>query len=124
LKPDDRKFILTLSAAFAFLAAVFAWREKSLLAIGAVTVALAIATVGLVAPASVPAFRRRWMAGAHAMSRVTTPLVLGVVYYLLLTPIGLLRRLLGRSSLARRRTAASFWVSRDGRPPSDMRRQF
>jgi hypothetical protein len=126
LRPEDRKFILTLSAAFAVLAALFGWRERSSLAAVALVLAFATASIGVLAPAAVPGFRRRWMAGAHAISKVTTPIVLGVVYYLVLTPTGLVRRALGRSPLARRRAAKSYWVQRatPGRPPTDMRRQF
>jgi hypothetical protein len=54
-------------------------------------------------------------------------LVLGAVYYLVLTPIGLVMRLLGRDPMQRRfdRSAKSYWIERTPRTdPSRHFRQF
>lgn len=40
---------------------------------------------------------RVWVALAHAISKVTTPILMGIVYFLVVTPIGLVMRLLGRN---------------------------
>jgi len=60
---------------------------------------------------------------AHAISRVTTPVFMGVMYFAVLTPVGLLRRTFGRSPLQRDRHSTTFWVERAPRR-SDLERQF
>ena len=65
------------------------------------------------------------MALALAMSRVTTPIFMAVIYYAVLTPFGLAMRVVGRRPLARRRDAESFWIDRaPNARRSDLRRQF
>lgn len=51
-------------------------------------------------------------------------LLLVIFYYLLLTPLGLLFRLIGRDSLCRKfdSTAESYWIAR--KPPETMERYF
>jgi hypothetical protein len=126
LTTEDRKFVSTVGAAFAVLSAVFLWRGKVVAAIVAGALAVGLALLGLMAPAAVGPVRSAWMAGAHALSRVTTPIILGIVYFLVLTPIALTRRWVGRQSLGPPRTSDTFWVTREpaARPPEDMRRQF
>lgn len=119
-----RAFALTVGAAFLAIAAAQQWRGH-----GRAAIALAapgvLLLLGLAAPRALRPVHAGWMAMAHAMSRVTTPLFLGVVYFLVLTPIGLVVRLAVRSSLRRRRGSGSYWAER---PPaarrSDLRRQF
>jgi hypothetical protein len=80
----------------------------------------------LVAPARLEPVRRWWLALAAAISSVTTPLLMGVIYFTIVTPIGWLRRLAGGNRLIRRRSSKTFWVERGGEAgrPVDMEHQF
>ena len=56
----------------------------------------------LLAPASLRPVYRVWMRFGLLMSRVTTPIILSLVFFVVLTPIALVRGLLGRDSMARK----------------------
>ena len=62
------------------------------------------------------------------MGRLTTPLITGLLFFLGVTPLAWLYRLLGKDPLARRfdRAAPSYWIERrpPGPPPESMQRQF
>jgi hypothetical protein len=62
------------------------------------------------------------MALAFAISRVTSPLVLGLVYIVIVTPMAWLRRSLGRSPIVRDPTAASYWIERPRHSADEARR--
>ena len=81
---------------------------------GAVLVLLAAA-----APDALGPVHRGWMSLARLLGRVNTALFLFLVFYLLLTPLGLVLRLAGRDELDRRRRGASTWrpyPARNGDP--------
>ena len=126
MKTEDRRFVFTVSAAFVGLAGILMWRGRPRAAMVPAALAATLMLISVLFPGSIPAIHRAWMAGAHAISRVTTPIILGIVYYLVLTPTGLIRRAFGKSSLRPRPPGNSFWVERDvkARPAADMRRQF
>jgi hypothetical protein len=65
-----------------------------------------------------------WMSAIAPIGWLWSHVILGVVYYLIVTPIGLGLRLFGRDPLARRldRGASSYWIER--RPVSDASRSF
>ena len=120
-----RRFGLTLGAAFVALAALLAWRGR--MTGGGIAGALgALLLLGaLLAPAALVPVERAWMALAHAISKVTTPIVMGAIYFLVITPLGILRRRFGTPTVVRSRSDASQWVAREreGRR-SDLTRQF
>ncbi len=66
-----------------------------------------------------PASRRPlyvgWMYAVYPIGWTVSHVLLGIVYFLVLTPIGLLMRMLGRDPMERRidRTASSYWVRHD-----------
>ena len=122
---EGRKFGLTLGAAFLLLGGVMWWREHTVAFLVSITLAAVLAAAGLVIPTRLEPVERAWMRLAHLLSRVTTPLFMGIVYFLVIAPTGIVRRSLGRSALRRPREASSYWVARDiTARRSDLERQF
>jgi Saxitoxin biosynthesis operon protein SxtJ len=125
-RSEARRFGLTIGAAFLALAGVLWWRGRVLPAEIAGSLGVVLVLTGLIFPGSLPPVHRVWMAGALAISKVTTPIVLAVLYFGVLTPIGLMRRLFGGSPIDAKRGPGSLWVERvpQGRAPADMEHQF
>jgi hypothetical protein len=61
----------------------------------------ALVAWALVAPATLRVVYVNWMRFGLLMSKVTTPLILGLVFYLVIMPVGVVRHLLGHDSMAR-----------------------
>ena len=122
---EGRKFGVTVGIAFLVLASLlYFWRHKE--AAGAITggLGLLLIVAGLTVPAHLGPLLRAWMGLAHAISKVTTPIFMGIVFFAVITPIGLLGRLFGRRPLVHREQNGSFWVEPVSGGRSDMKRQF
>lgn len=74
----------------------------------------ALAVVALVRPSLVRPVRRAWMGLGHAMGRVTTPVLLVVLYVAVFVPLRALVALAGGDPLdaKRRPSAATHWRER------------
>jgi len=84
-----------------------------------------LAVWSLAAPLSLRHVYRLWMRFGLVLSRITTPLILGIVFYLLLTPMGLLRRLFGSDPMARKFDGSdSYRVSSRQAPRKNLERPF
>ena len=92
-------------------------------AVAAVFFVLAFAAPGLLKP-----LNRLWTAFGLLLNRIVSPLVLGLLFFLMITPIGLIMRLAGKDPLRLKgdRNAPSYWVERKppGPSPDSMPYQF
>jgi hypothetical protein len=121
-----RRFGLTVGGAFLVLAALAWWRGRPVgLGVFATLGGLLVLSA-LAVPTHLGPVFRAWMGLAHRLSRITTPIFLGLVYFLSVTPIGLALRVIGRRPRARRAAASSFWVPRPADRPQrgGMEHQF
>jgi hypothetical protein len=123
-RAQGRRFGFTLAPAFLALAALLAWRGRETLAIVAAGLGALLGLAALLIPDRLGPVQRAWMTFALALSRITTPIILGIVWYVVITPMGLLRRIVGGNPLTHREVAGGFWVRRTGSGRSDLHRQF
>lgn len=81
---------------------------------------------GLAAPMSLQPVYRLWMKLGLLLSRITTPIILGIVFYLLIWPMGLAMRTFGRDPMARHlhSDAVSYRVASRKPPKENMERPF
>jgi hypothetical protein len=94
----------------------------------AVSTAAALLAVTFLFPRVLTPLNRAWLTLGLALHAVVSPLVMGLLFYTTMTPIGLLLRLLGKDLLRLRLdpAATTYWIDRapPGPAPDTMRRQF
>jgi hypothetical protein len=92
----------------------------------ALVLAVALVVPALAAPRVLAPAHRAWMALGYALGWVNTRILLGVVFYGLMTPMGLVMRLFGHDAMRRKldRAAESYRVRCRPRPGTHMLRQF
>jgi len=87
-----------------------------------------ILAAGLFFPIVLRPMNWLWFMLGMALHKLMGPLVMGLVFYLTVTPIALIMRMIGKDPLNRRfdPSAKSYWVERDPAEltPETMRRQF
>jgi hypothetical protein len=123
--PSDRSFGLTFGAIFVVVGLLPLWRAAPP-RWWALAVSAALWAIALVWPRALAPANRVWFRIGLLMHRVVNPMVMAVVFYVAVTPFGLLSRLF-RAGPARRlrpdRGVSSYWIARSG-PPSRMDQQF
>jgi len=79
-------------------------------------------------PALLEPLNRAWTALGRLLGLITTPIVVGILFFLAFTPFGIVRRRIGKDTLRLRRDpqAKSYWIERNppGPEPQSMSRQF
>lgn len=123
---EGRRFAFTVGAAFVLLGGLLAWRGARVAPPISLGLGGFLIGAGVIAPARLGWAQDRWMMLAHVVSRVTTPIFMGAVFILVMTPTGLLRRWFATNALAHEDKDGSFWKptrSSTGQR-SSMERQF
>ena len=119
-----RRFALTIAGAFAAIALITMWRDSETIARVTGGIAVLLLAAGLAVPTRLQALEDGWMRMAHAISRITTPIFMGIVYFVVLTPAGWMRRTFGSNPLEHRADDGSFWVKRERRDAAASRRRM
>jgi hypothetical protein len=125
--PSDRKFGLTLGVILVLIAVVKAVEHSSWSIIWGVLAAMLIVSA-LVRPSLLSAPNQIWLRFGLLLHRIVNPVIMAVLFYGTIAPMGLLMRAFGKDPLRLRldKTATSYWLTRsDERSQSEsMRQQF
>ncbi len=126
IRSENRKFGLAVGAVFAALGAVTWWRHKHVVAAEfEETVGGMLLLFGIVAPSALAPVSKAWTALSHVLSKVTTPIFMAVVYFAVITPVGVIMRWCGRRTLVPRADNGSFWGRSTATGDAEsMKRQF
>ncbi len=109
-RQTDRAFGLTMAGALAVLSGIVWYASGQLPTVLSIVATgfliSALATPGLLLP-----LNRLWQAFAMHLSKVSNLLILGIFFFLVLVPAGLIIRVVGRDPLRRSRApeAKSYW---------------
>ena len=126
--PPNHHFGLLFTGVFALAFAYSVFRgAHPLLAIVWLIAALGAGLTTWLAPSRLTPLNRAWMKLGEWMGRIVSPIVLGLVFFGLITPAGFISRLLGRDELRlKRRAVATYWIRRDPPGPdgASFRQQF
>lgn len=82
--------------------------------------------LGAIVPQSLKQAYKGWMKVGHVLGSINTKIILGIIYYLLITPMGLVMRLMGKDPMHRAMTqdTDTYRIVRSPRSCHHMRNQF
>jgi hypothetical protein len=121
---DGRKFGLTVGVAFGAFSGIAWWRGHPRAFVVLAGLGAALVLAALLAPRLLRAIDNAWMKLALLISKVTTPIFMGVIYFAVLTPVGMLRRMLGKNALVHRVGPMGLWADRSNAAPGSLERLF
>lgn len=122
-----RRFGITVAIPLALLSTLGAWRGHTILPVLLGSLSVALGGLAVIAPKRLRPVHRLWMAGAHALGLFNTRILMGLVYFLVITPMGMIMRLVGRDALDRQlKDRPSYWIEREQHADSvaAMERRF
>jgi hypothetical protein len=110
---SERNFGITFTIFLAVMAALRAWagREWEWFASAAVImIVIALAVPSILAP-----FNRLWYRFGMLLSRIFQPIILGLLFFVTVTPLALIMRLTGKDPLRLqfRKDLGSYWIPRE-----------
>ncbi len=126
--PSERSFGLFFGAVFAAIGLWLVYKGSLAWAAAFGVAAVAVAVVALAAPRWLALPNRWWFKFGLLLGAIVSPIVLGLLFFVLITPIALVMKLFGRDALERRfdPRRRSYWVEREPPGPTgdSFRNQF
>lgn len=127
--PDRRQlrsFGLLVGGIFATIGLWPAIARGDVIRLWALGLSIGLVLPALVMPASLRSVHRAWMALANALGWLNTKVILGAIFFGLITPMGLIMRRLRKDPLGRefQTEVETYRVRRQPRKSDHLRRQF
>ncbi|UYN95186.1 MAG: hypothetical protein KIT25_24785 [Enhydrobacter sp.] len=124
---SDRGFGYVFAGVFGIVTAISLWRSGTTWH-WSLPLAAAFLVVALVHPKLLAPLNRLWLKFGLLLYKVMNPLILGLLFFVTIMPIGLVMRAFGKDFLRLKldRNASSYWIVRTppGPPPQSMKNQF
>ena len=110
---DIRSFGITMGIILFIISGLLMYYNKEIYQVIGI-IALTFIGLGLIIPLVLKPFYFVWMTFAAILGWVMTRVILSLVFYLVITPIGLITRILGEDFLALKKSQSdSYWNYRD-----------
>jgi hypothetical protein len=127
-RSSDRSFGRVMAAAFLVIGVLPMVHEPYQPRWWALAIAVIFAAVTQWRPAALAPLNYVWLKFGLALHKIVSPVILALLFYTTVLPIGLLMRAFGKDPLRLKRdpSADSYWIVRNppGPPPESMSQQF
>lgn len=110
-----RGFGLIVGAVFILLGSWFFWKGVSPWRFVFGFIGTSLVTAGLIAPRALRTIYKGWMGFAFGVGWIVSRIILALLYYVVVTPVGLAARLLGKKfmDIDMRKKKDSYWIMRE-----------
>ncbi len=126
--PSERSFGLLFTLVFALGGGYTLYKSlPSVVTVILFVAAALLLVVTFVTPKSLAPLNSAWFSLGMLLSKIVSPIVLGIIFFLLITPVAVITRIFGRDELKlRKQTTMSHWVDRNptGPDPQSFKNQF
>lgn len=124
---SERGFAIVFAVVFTIIGLWPLWRAASprWWSLG---IAAAFLLAGFLAPAVLKPLNTLWFKLGMLLGKIMTPIVMGILFFVVVLPTGIIMRLRGHDLLRTRldKEAKSYWIHRSppGPPPESLKNQF
>lgn len=123
---SERSFGIVFAIVFAIIALWPLVFHGGGIRLWAAAIAVAFLVIGFAAPHLLKPLNRLWFLFGLLLSKIISPIVMGIIFFVTVTPIGLIRRMKNPDPLNQNfdSAAESYWLVRDKDTKTSMRKQF
>ena len=121
--PSNRKFGIFFFVVF-LLIGMWPYLYKGELRFWSIIISLIFLILGIFNSKFLSPLNKLWMKLGIILGKVVSPLVMGIIFFLVVTPIGLLLRLFRKDVLLlKKNNSDTYWIKKDNKN-NNMRNQF
>ena len=120
---SNKSFGIVFSIVF-FLIAIYPLINNQELRVWSLIIAIIFLVLGLINSKILTPLNKLWFKFGILLGRIVSPIIMGVIFFLVVTPTGLIVRIFGKDLLNLKfNKDKSYWIEKSG-PKSKMKNQF
>jgi hypothetical protein len=121
--PSERSFGLVMAVFFAIIGIYPLWKGNEM-RVWSLIIAGIFFFLAFVLPKALRPLNLLWFKFGLLLNRIVSPLLMGIVFYFIVTPMGLIMKLLGKDLIGLKldKNAKTYWIERE--PPGPGKESF
>ena len=120
---SNRSFGIVFSLVF-LLIAIYPLINNEELRIWSLIISIIFLVLGLINSKILTPLNKLWFKFGLLLGRIVSPIIMGIIFFLVVTPIGFIMRIIGKDLLNLKfNKDKSYWIKKTG-PKSKMKNQF
>ena len=108
---------------FFLIIAFFPLISAGIIRIWSVVLSLVFLIITIIRPNLFTFLNKLWTQLGILLGKIISPIVMGLVFFFLITPIGMIIRILKKDVMGLKKGASSYWITREDKVQS-MKKQF
>ena len=108
---------------FFFIIGLYPLVSVGVIRVWSVVLSLVFLIITIIRPNLFTFLNRSWIQFGIFLGKIISPIVMGLVFFFVVTPIGILVRILKKDVMGLKRGASSYWINREDKLQS-MKKQF
>jgi len=108
---------------FFFIIGLYPLVSVGVIRIWSVFLSLVFLIITIIRPNLFTFLNRSWIQLGIFLGKIISPIVMGLVFFFVVTPIGMLVRVLKKDVMGLKRGASSYWINRENKIQT-MKKQF
>jgi len=108
---------------FFLIVGIYPLKSGGVIRVWSVVLSLVFLTITIIRPNLFTFLNKLWIQFGILLGKIISPLVMGLVFFLVVAPIVILVKILKKDVMGLKRRASSYWINREDKPQS-MRKQF
>ena len=123
IKRKDNITFGILFFVFFLIIGLYPLKSDGAIRIWSVLFSLVFLIITIIRPNLLTFLNKLWIKFGILLGRIISPIVMGLVFFFVVTPVGVLVRILKKDVMGLKRGASSYWINREDKLQS-MKKQF
>ncbi len=121
-RKDNITFGILFFILFLFIG-LYPLKSEGLIRIWSVVLSLVFLIITIIRPNLFTFINKLWIQFGILLGKIISPVVMGLVFFFVVTPIGILVRIFKKDVMGLKRVANTYWINREDKVQS-MKKQF
>ena len=123
IKSKDNITFGILFFIFFLIIGLYPLKSDEVIRVWSVVLSLVLLIITIIKPNLFTFLNKLWIQFGILLGKIISPIVMGLVFFFVVTPIGMLVRILRKDVMGLKRGASSYWINREDKVQT-MKKQF
>ena len=123
IKSKDNIIFGILFFIFFLIVGLYPLKSGGVIRVWSVVFSLVFLIITIIRPNLFTFLNKSWIQFGFLLGKIISPIVMGLVFFFVVTPIGILVRILKKDVMGLKRGTTSYWINREDKAQS-MKKQF